>query len=467
MINLLLVANGYPREIPAHLPQKLKVENVFLISDDHPTYDVTGYHDFRDCTFGHFHDWDRYSDLPLDRSLLEGMSVCESHVLKMMDRYQHIQGLLYYEERIDLYHKQLRYWYNYLLKNKINLCLFPVIPHVIFDYVIYSLCKYLGIKVILFYRTTILLDRNVSIYSLEDLETHMVGVRDQYEYHLSNPNAAELSERVRSYLDLRDGNESKTFTGVSSNWDWRKYLSMQRYIKGFRHRIATYLHWRKWQQPLDRMLRVMRRLSQKDVSRPSFQSDIDLEQPFIYVSLHYQPECSTSPMGGYFVHQDIMLDVLMQSIPKDIKLYVKAHLREGYSDSILRRMIQDERTVLIEPSMNSFNFISKSLAVATITGTAGWEAFINKKPVLMFGKYFYQDAPGVHQVETPTECRQAISQILAGESIITDDMVLAFLKALDELSFPGWVDNRYGEMSDINDEQNCKNIASYIENTLS
>ena len=84
----------------------------------------------------------------------------------------------------------------------------------------------------------------------------------------------------------------------------------------------------------------------------------------------------------------------------------------------------------------------------------------------MFGKYFYQDAPGVHQVETPTECRQAISQILAGESIITDDMVLAFLKALDELSFPGWVDNRYGEMSDINDEQNCKNIASHIANTL-
>ena len=65
------------------------------------------------------------------------------------------------------------------------------------------------------------------------------------------------------------------------------------------------------------------------------------------------------------------------------------------------------------------------------------------------------------------ECRQAISQILAGESIITDDMVLAFLKALDELSFPGWVDNRYGEMSDINDEQNCKNIASYIANVLS
>ena len=468
MTNLLLLANGYPREIPVHISQKLKVENVFLISDGHPTYDISGYHDFRDCTFGDFHDRDKYLDLPLDKSLLEGMSVCESHVLKMMDRYQHIQGLLYYEERIDLYHKQLRYWYNYLLKNKINVCVFVVIPHVIFDYIIYCLCKYLGIKVILFYRTTILLDRNVSIYDMEDLETHMHKISQRYEYYISNPEALELSDRVKSYLDLRGGNENKTFTGVSSKWDWRKYLSLQRYIKGFKYRIDNYLHWRKWKRPLDFILNSIHKISKKGMSvySPSFKQDIDMEQPFIYVSLHYQPECSTSPMGGYFVHQDIMLDVLMQSVPKDIKIYVKAHLRDGYSDAFIRRMHYDERTVLIEPSMNSFSLIQKSLAVATVTGTAGWEAFINNKPVLMFGRYFYQDAPGVHQVETVEECKEAVSKILSGESKITNDMVFAFLKALDDLSFPGWVDNRYGNMSPITDEQNCTNIASQITNTL-
>ena len=116
--------------------------------------------------------------------------------------------------------------------------------------------------------------------------------------------------------------------------------------------------------------------------------------------------------------------------------------------------------------MNSYKLISKSLAVATITGTAGWEAFVNKKPVLMFGSYFYQDAPGVFKVETAEESRDAISRILSGQTEIKDNMVTAFLKAVNDLSFPGWVDNRYAPMSGLTEEQNCKNIASQIATVL-
>ena len=86
----------------------------------------------------------------------------------------------------------------------------------------------------------------------------------------------------------------------------------------------------------------------------------------IYVSLHYQPECSTSPMGGYFVHQDLMLDILMKVVPNNIKLYVKGHLREGYSDQLMRRLKCDNRTFLLDPSLKAFDLIQKSLAVGSL-----------------------------------------------------------------------------------------------------
>jgi len=468
VINLLLIANGYLKEIPRFLPDSLGIGDIHLISDGKPAYELRSYHHFRDCTYGNFHDLDKYSELPLDRYILDSMSVCESNVLKMMERYQFSKGLLFYEERINLYHRQLRYWYNYLAINRIEVCLFSVIPHVVFDYILYCLCKKLGIKTVLFYRTTILLDSNVSIYPMLDIDEQMIGIKGRYEYHLMNPEKFELSDRASSYLSLRQGNDGKTFTGVAvKKRDIRKYFSPEKYIKHIAYKVDYIFEWIKlWGRPVDLLCRMAYKMNLGNMTYPAFQKNPDLECAFIYVSLHYQPECSTSPMGGCFVHQDLMLDILMNTIPKNIKIYIKAHLRGGMSHTLFRRLQTDARTVLLDPSMNSFKLINKSIAVATITGTAGWEAFINKKPVLMFGSYFYQDAPGVFKVETMGECREAVSTIISGRCLIEEEHVTAFLKAIDDLSYPGWVDNRYAPMSQLTEEQNCNNIASRISAIL-
>ena len=54
-------------------------------------------------------------------------------------------------------------------------------------------------------------------------------------------------------------------------------------------------------------------------------SDPDLSQPYIYVALHYQPEQTTSPSGGVYVHQDLMVGLLASHLPSGWKIYVKEH----------------------------------------------------------------------------------------------------------------------------------------------
>lgn len=460
-MNILVCANGPQREIPRHLSEQCDLGDVHIISDKRPAYEHKAYHHFRECTFGRFRDLDKYSSIPLDSEILAGLSVCESHALKMMERYRFNNGLFSYEGRINLYHKQIKYWYNYLVKNEIKLCILTVIPHVVFDYLIYCVCKYLGIRTIMFYRTTVLVNENISLYLLEDIVQQSEELNRRYQYHLENPRYGELSSRVEAYLSLRDGTKGKTFTGVSTR-RLGKYFSPKAYVHYMAYKIAFIKEWLSHVTPADLMARALRKCGRRKASKFSFDERPDLKCRYIYVSLHYQPECSTSPLGGYYVHQDLMLDVLVSAVPKEIKLYVKGHKRGGVDPELRERLSVDGRTVFIDPSYDSFPLIENSLAVATITGTAGWEAFINKKPVLMFGNYFYQDAPGVFKINSVKDGGEAVTNVLSGSCVITDEMVFAFLKAVDDISFPGWVDNRYSTMSGLTDEENCKNIAAHI-----
>lgn len=422
----------------------------------------------RDCSLGDFLDIQNYQDIPLDAEFLKEMSSCESMTLKMMDRYQHSRRLVFYEERINLYHKQLSYWLNYLSKENIKICVFQTIPHVIHDYIIYCLCKKLGIQTIMFHRTPVMLNQNVSLYSLEDIDSHISDLGQSYQSYFRDGKDFVLGNEILSYLQLTNGNDGKTFSGiVMKNAISKKYLIPSNYINFFQYKRDQFKAWfLLWGNPVDLLLKFLFKKFAKKTNIDKVHQSINLKLPFIFVSLHYQPECSTSPMGGFFVHQDLMLDILMRSIPENIKIYVKAHPRDGYSKSFTERVRYDERTFFLDPNMNSFDLIKNSIAVATVTGTAGWEGFLNKKPILMFGDYFYKDAPSVYRVNNVLNCKDAFQQIQAGKSEISDEMINSFLKALEDNTFSGWVDNRYAENSFLSQTENFNNLADIISKKI-
>ena len=67
-------------------------------------------------------------------------------------------------------------------------------------------------------------------------------------------------------------------------------------------------------------------------------------EKYIYFALHYQPEATSNPLGkGAYCDQRVPLQILSRSVPKDIKIYVKAHPDQlafftgiGYYEDMLR-----------------------------------------------------------------------------------------------------------------------------------
>lgn len=458
--------------VPRFLNEQITPNGIHLIIDSETEVSITCKKKFlaRDCQLGNYPELSEFNSIPIDELLLKSMKSCESTILKMLDRYQFSHTLLTYESRINLYHKQLKFWYNYLIKEKIELCVFAVIPHVVFDYIIYCLCKLLGIRTLMLYRLPVLPQKNVSVYVLNTIEQHIEVLKSSYHKYLLSGSDIVLSNRMNAYLELKEGNENKTFTGiVKRNKNILKFIKPQKYIAFFVYYWKWIGEWRKlWGNPIDLMYAFVYKWQNKPLKKLVFENTPDLSKKYILVSLHYQPECTTIPMGGSYVFQDLMIDLLIKSVPPNILLYIKAHPRDGLSKALRRRIQLDERSILINPTINSFELIVNSIAVATVTGTSGWEAFLNCKPVLMFGNYFYQDAPGVFKIKSFEETKKAINAILNKEesSLISDKMVKAFLKAVDDHSFSGWVDSRYAILSRLSDEENCRNIANALHKEM-
>jgi hypothetical protein len=461
----LLVANGELRNIPMYWAYDDTAQNIYLISDERPNYPHADYKHFRACTFACFEDVEAYSEVKLTPALLEALAGCESQALKMMERYEFYRSLFSYDARINLYHKQLQYWYNYLVSNQIECVVFSVVPHVVYDYILYCLCKFLKIKTILLYRITVVVGKNVSVYAFEDLHLQAPDIQDQYEFNLKNPDAHALSDRINSYYEFREGVAGKTFNGVSKK-RWSRYFNPSAYVDSIKYRLGYWKEWRQYSSCPDILARGIaaivrsKRVEFRSTSAP------DLDCQYVYVALHFQPECSTSPMGGYFVYQDLMINLLMSTIPKNWKIYIKGHLRAGLSPTLAHRLAFDDRTTLVNEKFPSIKLIKRATVVATVTGTAGFEAVMNLVPVLMFGSYFYQHAPGVFKISSHNDVIQAILAISNNSAGLTEESLLAFLKALDQRTIVGWVDNRYQSMCKISPQENCKNIANLIQSTL-
>jgi len=131
---------------------------------------------------------------------------------------------------------------------------------------------------------------------------------------------------------------------------------------------------------------------------------------FVLVALHYQPEETSCPTGGFYTEQRQIVRLLASVLPINVKIYVKEHSSqfhpkmEGEAGRV-RNFYQDllnisERVVLINDREDTFNLIDSAIATVTISGTIGWESVFRGTPTLIFGRAWYEDMPGVYKVKS-------------------------------------------------------------------
>jgi len=112
--------------------------------------------------------------------------------------------------------------------------------------------------------------------------------------------------------------------------------------------------------------------------------------------------------------------------------------------------------------------IERCKAIATITGTAGWEALFKGKPAVVFGHAFYRDAPGVIAVESVEDLATELGRVANGSfKAATPEQLVEFLGAVQRHSFHGVMDTAYLRDSDLSFDEAVNRytmvLADYLE----
>ena len=108
-----------------------------------------------------------------------------------------------------------------------------------------------------------------------------------------------------------------------------------------------------------------------------------------FIPLHLEPEITLLSISPEFNNSIEMISWLSKAAPADVTLVVKENpvsfgVRSRWYYDQLRQISNVE---LANPNISSWDWIETASLVATITGTAGTEAVIFRKPVLSFGEH--------------------------------------------------------------------------------
>ena len=402
-------------------------------------------------------------------SLLTQLLGVESTVLTMMNK--HFENKLV-SERKHFYYHLVRYWNGVLTTLRPDAIIFPCAPHTVYDFVIYGLAKLLSIRTISFELTLIgarsLVMQDFSIGSVALRLAIAANARRRFEL-CDLP--ADIRQDYERQLDV-----SLSHTPPYMTEQFRRYAGLKKFFVKFNSVRANLMVHKDFTVLLKLLTHLPRRFMQNmKTEYASVESEPDFTENFIYAPLSYQPERTSSPQGGIFVDQLLMLEILSASVPPDWFIYVKEHPVQwlhrssdffSYRHRGYYREIAQLKNVRVVPlETDTYTLVERSAAVATITSTAGWEAILRSKPVIVFGYPGYQHAPGIIPVTDAPSCKQAVEKIISG-FMPTGQQTINYLASFAAASFHGYCEPNVNGVGDIGASRNAENIVHALETEL-
>lgn len=397
--------------------------------------------------------------IPNDDELIRKMSQWQSITLSMMDRNDML-NCFKFNERLEHYYELLKYWNTIISHYKPDIIFHETLPHEAHDYVIYKLAELKGIQQVIFSQT-FFLDRITVMSSFE--KGHEL-INHKYAESIQNWDGSpvKISDKCESMINKINGKyeenlrfDMKDFmiqvNRMDSKLSFRKisniFLNTLKFFNIFKfekrlkaiislfeiseHNIFKRVNHSLPESNMSKLeLRYFTRkaLKKKQLLYKYYHKiandKIDLNIPFIYCPLHFQPEATTSPLGDYFVSQYLMVEMLSRNLPHGWKLYVKDHLGQfvysvwgesSRSKSYYDKIVQLPNIELIPIKLDSYTIIDKCKAVATITGTVSLESVLRGKCVLSFGHNLnYENCDGVFSTKNNVDLVESLSKIKAG-----------------------------------------------------
>jgi hypothetical protein len=189
------------------------------------------------------------------------------------------------------------------------------------------------------------------------------------------------------------------------------------------------------------------------------------QAPFVVFFMHYQPERSSLPEGLSFAQQWLAIRRLSWALPAGWTLVVREHPSMWLhpiditvrTPGLYRDIASLPNVRICSMDVDTFEVIDRSTAVATLTGSVGFQAILRSRPVLAFGLPAYKDHPACLSVSSLGELRSALQVIQAGELTrhFTDAALEEYLAWIEQNSIcadprePDWLEARLKNFSAI------------------
>lgn len=423
----------------------------------------------------------------IDANVIREYAFEMDQAIKMMDRLDSGDAFSY-NERKRYFIKILNYALNVYDTFKPQLIVFTETPHHATQYILYAVLKKNGVKTLMF-KPVFIFDMRLLIYNgVDDDPVVTAGnftlqpepdtyVVEQIKAYIKRLNS-DYSVGAPDYMKqaIRTSSHSRTMfkTAVKllniSNWKQLVDPATSTNILKLKDRSLEesspsrlQLYWIKLKGSVRK--KKLRNLYHQLITRSP-----DMQKQFVFVPLQYQPERTSSPDGGAYVDQFLMINLLRKHLPTHVAIFVKEHSAQFHPrmDGHLGRFEFNYRDIaalpnvyLVSENYPSFDLIDKCTCLATLTGTAGLEAVVRRKPVLVFGPgCWYRSLPGVFYTPDSLSLQTAWSEIEGGYKF-NDDDVVNFLKKIFRVSFSAKLTPEYPVK--INSAENIQNLVAAVQ----
>ena len=427
----------------------------------------------------------------LDETFLKSIAFEELMAIKMMDRLDVSRHDFSFSDRQYFFHQLLKYWLVILDEYSISLVISPSIPHRVFDFALYVAAKIKNVEFIMFQmtpfadssyiindisRTTDYMKHEIGAKSLgknllrKDIVDRINSVKKDYrsatpDYMVKQQiQKDDMAYRLRKLLP-------RIVTGLKQPWKLFEQISSYHVKKNHMPshsktlRIEALYNRYKNRRYLRKLAAYYERICTKQIN-----------QKYVFVALHYQPEETSSPTGGSFVDQLLILEVLHAFLEDDYEIIVKEHKTQfhpdyegssGRSCNFYRNALKiSDRVKFVSTAEDPFTLIDNAAATVTISGTIGWESVIRGTPSLIFGRAWYEDMPGVFKIKSISDLADTWGAVLSLKNNINPDAILNYHEKLQSYFINAAHYDSFKNKVSRSDEENCMNIFNGIKQHL-
>ncbi|SMO87748.1 capsular polysaccharide export protein, LipB/KpsS family [Fodinibius sediminis] len=464
------------------------------------------HHDIYDANKDRYHKKYKGLTFPLDRDIIEDFLSYEKNALKMMDRQDPYKAFTYHQRK-RFYYSQLSYWLGVLGKEDIDICIFTESPHIVAHYICYAVCKYYNIDTIMFAPITlpglIYLKLNIEDKpkykitkgsSVRDIDNEISNIIHAYieNYRQQQKKYDEpwyMQEQRKKEAKLREKNKFiykilKSWYKVFTRNGYQKIKKVLKnnffsngkvrsYIKSDKSSLENSYITKKEKRSL-RKKKYEKNKKLKSLYHEMCDEFNYENSSFIYFPLHYQPERTTNPEGNYFADQQLAINLLSYYLPEDWHLVIKEHPSQfvshmqgylGRTSDFYTDIKKLKNVKLVNENIDSMNLISASKAVSTLTGSAGLEALIKGKPVMVFGYAWYRDLPGTFCIQSQKDCKNAIKSIKRGYKVEFQEVSKALLN-IQKFFVKGYLNPSTKRSIDIHYEKHVNEMYRGIQSLI-